>query len=142
VQAHGASGFAGQIGSLYSCCVTRIAYRRLILVVALLCQVTTVVHTPLAHARAVGNAPHALAHCMDHAGSRSNGSEHTTPSSKNGARSGHLCSCGLCHCPCAQAPALAGTLTLSSAIPHLPVTLRYRAPEAPPFASVFFRPPI
>jgi hypothetical protein len=110
----------------------------------MLCQVATAVHVPMVHADTAGIAPATVAHCADqgplHAGEHSG-----TPSRDHYPRHPvHFgsCGCGLCQCPCAQAPALNSAFPVTSATRHLPVTLPYRLPDVAQLASAFFRPPI
>lgn len=126
--------------------MTPLTHRHLILIFALLCQVLSTVHAPMARAAAGGSAPVGFAHCAGHAHETASdstnrpgvaGTGHPHPSGYAGS-----CGCGLCHCPCAQAPALMSALTVVSDIAHVLVGLPYRTPEAPQLATRFFRPPI
>ena len=126
--------------------MTGLVHHRLILVVALLCQVLTSVHVPMAQARTTGGASAALTHCPGHAhGTASDGTDRSRiPGTGHPHASGNAgsCGCGLCHCPCAQAPALMSALTFLADIAHVMAGIPYRAPDVPRLASRFFRPPI
>ena len=117
----------------------RVAGRsRLIAVMALLCQVAAGAHVPMLHASTAGHVQTALEHCA------SGGSQDVahTPDRLSHPAHGSSCSCGLCQCPCAHAPALVAGLLRASPAVHLPVINSYRVPDVPQPASVFFRPPI
>jgi hypothetical protein len=126
--------------------VTRFPRRRSILLTALLCQLATTVHVPMVHAMDPGNASATVSHCADHAHSLAGrGVDHKTATRPgHGQQPGHTgsCGCGLCQCPCSHAAALPDTLAVSTALPHLAVSLPYRAPDTPQLAVSFFRPPI
>jgi hypothetical protein len=114
-------------------------------VIALLCQLATAAHVPMAHAHLAGKAPAPLEHCAHHAQpDTAPGAERNTRSADHGGHAGHPSSCCGGLCPCACAPALAIALT-SPEVPytaHRPVTLLYRVPVMPQLDTVFFRPPI
>jgi len=123
----------------YARFMTRVAGRsRLIAVIALLSQVAAGAHIPMLHASTAGHVETALEHCA------SGAHQGTTLRHDQLSHQGHgnSCSCGLCQCPCAQAPALVSVLLRASAAVHLPVMNSYRVPDVPHPASVFFRPPI
>jgi hypothetical protein len=112
--------------------------RRLIAVIALLCQLAAAAHVPLLHDSAAGHAETALEHCAG------GGSHNTTLSPDHFSHPGRAgsCGCGLCQCTCAQAAALICALLTGSVAVHLPVMIGYRLPDVPQPATVFFRPPI
>jgi hypothetical protein len=90
------------------------------------------------HASTAGHVQTALEHCA------SGGNPQVTLAPDQLFHPGHggSCSCGLCQCPCAHAPALVAGLLRASPAVHLPVINSYRVPDVPQPASVFFRPPI
>jgi hypothetical protein len=122
----------------------RFAHRRPVLVIALLCQLATAAHVPMVRANTGSNAPAGLEHCADQAvPDASHAIEHKGRSAGDG-HAGHVgsCCCDLGQCPCAAAAAVVGTVPLSHATEHLPVTLLYRVPSMPQLGSALFRPPI
>ena len=98
--------------------VPRFAYRRLIALVVLVCQVATagVVHVPVAYADAPAQtttAPpcHVHSHSLptNSSDAATGAASHTSAPSDDGAGNlgGHFgfCKSGLCHCTCAHPPA-------------------------------------
>ena len=134
----------------------RFAYRRLIVFIALLCQVVTagVVHTPMAYAATAAQtttAPSCHEHShgvgTDEGGMAATAASHSTSghsddADKLGAHFG-FCKSGSCHCTCAHPPAAFSALPFDSAFPpHAPLSLTYRVPPAQTRPTLLFRPPI
>ena len=117
----------------------------MVAVIALLCQLTTAAHVPMAYAHLAGKAPVPLKHCAHHAQPDATpGVERNIPGTDHGGHARHPGSCcgGLCPCACAPAVAIAVTSPEAPYTAHLPVTLLYRVPDMPQLDAVFFRPPI
>src|SRR5215469_18135707 len=98
-------------------------------------------------ARTAAQSPPAPTHCAEHRqpqapGGTGHTTGHTTPPSTDHARHPG-CACGLCPCPCAQAPALVSVIPAPPLLTeHGPETLPYRAPDVSRPTTAFFRPPI
>ena len=120
------------------------ARRRLIAVIALLCQVATAAHAPMLQASSSGGSDSLIEHCAGHA-QHARGIDHTTTLTTNPVgHPGHMGSCGrgLCPCSCAQGPAVVCALSMPPAARRAPVTIPYRVPDVPQPTTAFFRPPI
>jgi hypothetical protein len=119
--------------------------RRVVAVIALLCQLATAAHVPMANAHIAGKAPAPLEHCAHHAQPDAiPGAGHSTPGADHSGHARHPGSCcgGLCPCVCAPAAAIAVASPEAPYTAHLPVTLLYRVPDIPQLDTAFFRPPI
>lgn len=117
--------------------------RRVVAVIALLCQLATTAHVPLVHADTAGNAPAPLEHCAHHA--QPDATPGVQPDGRSPHHRGHAGHTGYCcggQCTCAQAVALLCTVPESPCPAPLPVILSYRVPDMPQLDTVFFRPPI
>jgi hypothetical protein len=122
--------------------VARLAQRRLIVLIVLVCQVATAANLAMAHTRTVGNLSSVHAHCAEQLQPSASLDSHqaSTPGTDHTRHTGS-CGCG-CQCACAQATALARALELFSTTTHLPVTVPYRTMDVPQVATALFRPPI
>jgi len=136
--------------------VLRPLHRRVIVLLALLCQAlsTMLVHVPMATAATAPKV--ATAHCHDHAqsameetgGGSGDASDTGLTGSQDSESTGsffhHHCKTGFCNCVCAHAPA---ALTAVPAVPpldsaHPPLISTYRPAAALVRPTPFFRPPI
>jgi len=124
------------------------AYRRWIVLFALLCQVLagTFAHVPVASAAPSEGAGK---HCPDQVRAATSGDDEIQAHARNhhdgdtGTNGSHGCQDGHCKCPCAHVPAVPGGFSLpAAATPHLPVLTVYVPPSLPLQPIVFFRPPI
>ena len=123
--------------------MARLAHRRLIVLIVLLCQVATAANMPMVHARTVGAPGPGHSHCTEHAQPfGSGGVDQTSTPQTDHARHSGSCDRSCCQCLCAQAPVLARVVEVFSATTSLPVTVPYRALDLPQVATVLFRPPI
>jgi len=120
------------------------AFRRLIALTVLLCQVVTAAHFPMVQAQSGSDGNAVLGHCAERAPQARDVDRSASPSTGHLHHSGHSdsCGCGLCQCACAQAAALFPPPSSSAATLHLPVTVAYRLPEVLQPVSAPFRPPI
>jgi len=120
------------------------ACRRLIAVIALLCQVAMAAHAPMLQASSTGGSDNVTERCAGHA-QHAPGIDHPATLTTNPARHpGHTGACGrgLCQCSCAQGPAAVCALSMPPAAGRAPVTIPYRIPDVPQPTTAFFRPPI
>lgn len=142
----GEHSFAAPAQSGYSLRVHRRTHRRLIVMLALLCQVLTgtVVHIPAAVAAptTTGEAPPCHAHALEGDTSVAGVRDHIPV--PDPASPSHHCKSGFCTCVCAHAVAmLPATEAARPPVPaHPPLPWSAPAPDAPLWISVFFRPPI
>lgn len=149
--------FAARSTSGYAWAVRRYAYRKWVVLIALMCQVlsATLIHVPSANASTPAKQPAAV-HCPDHEHMNSSGDSvandpsqavgghgHAAGGPEHDSTPGHPCKAGHCKCPCAQSSAMAiDSVTASSPPPHLPITFVYVPPPVPERSTPFFRPPI
>ena len=135
----------------------RFTCRRVIVVLALLCQVLTAgfVHVPAAHAMTApmpvpAAQPH---HCHDDARAGPALTADTRDATVQAAEmphgsgmpdAGHHCKSGFCFCVCAHAVAAMPTLAASDgmAVMHAPLLSSYHVPTATRRPTPLFRPPI
>ena len=122
--------------------MARLAYRRLIVLIVLLCQVATAANLPMVHVPVIENPGSGHTHCAERAQpSAYGGLQHASPSRTDHTQHPGSCGCG-CQCACAQLPALARAVDVFSVTTHLPVTVPCRAVDVSQVAAVLFRPPI